>query len=155
MVAGVVQALARHMGGVAAGRRIPNPDDAARLDRVGDDAVVVETQFDGIRRRGKACRHRAGVARMPFEAQIARHLGGELRRAGSAGGGGAGHRRQRGIIDRHQLGGVERLVAGFGDDQRDRLAGPAHLALGQERLRQKGKGLAGLGVGLGRGPQRL
>ena len=37
------------------------------------------------------------------------------------------HRGQRRVVDRDQLRGIERLGVGLGDDQRDRLAGVAHL----------------------------
>ena len=38
---------------------------------------------------------------------------------------------QRGVIDRHQLGGVLRLFDGLGDDEGDRLTGHAHAVPGQ------------------------
>ena len=62
---------------------------------------------------------------------------------------------QRLVVDLDQLGGVERLGLGLGHDQRHRLAGEADLAVGEQRLRREGEGLAGLDVGLGIGPQRL
>ena len=66
-----------------------------------------------------------------------------------------GDRRQRRPVDRDVLGGIERLGARLGDDQRDRLADVAHLVAGQQRLRRKGERLAGLHVGFHRGTHRL
>ena len=62
-----------------------------------------------------------------------------------------GDGRQRRVIDRDRLGGIERGLAGFGDDQRDRLAGVAHFFPGEQRLRRKREILAGHGIGLDRG----
>ncbi len=107
-----------------------------------------------MRRCGEGGIDRGAVAGPPVETEISRRLSRDLRRHRGAGGGGGGHRRQRGIVDNHGLGGVERLVAGIGDDQRHRLAGIADLAFGQQRLRRKGEALAGLGIGLGGRAQR-
>ena len=57
------------------------------------------------------------------------------------------------IVHRHQLGGIERLGAGSGDDQRHRLADITDLALGQQGLRREGERLAGLRIGSGGGQQ--
>jgi len=50
------------------------------------------------------------------------------------------------------LGGVERLRAGLGDNQRHRLARIADLARGQQRLRREGEPLAGHSIGFRGGP---
>ena len=88
MVAGGVDALARHIGGISAVLRVPHADDAARLDRVGDDAVVVEAELDDMRGCGEGRLDRGAVAGSPVEAEIPRRLGRELRRVRGAGGGG-------------------------------------------------------------------
>ncbi len=131
VVAGDVDALTGNMGGVAALTRIPQTDHAARLDRVGDDAVVVEAELDDMRRRGKGRLDRRRVAGAPVEAQVARHLGRNLRCRRRAGSGNGGHRRQWGIVDHHRFGGIECSGTGQGDDQRHRLAGVADLVRGQ------------------------
>ena len=87
---------------------------------------------------------RLPVAGQPFEAQIARNARRQLRCTGGARGRSDRHRRQRRVIDRNPLGGVQRQVAGLGDDQRHRLADIADRALGQQRLRREGERLAGL-----------
>ena len=117
--------------------------------------MIVEPQPHDMRGGGKGRVDRRPVAGLPVEAEIARHLVGDLRRAGGTRGIGRRHRGERHIIDRDQLGGVERLFARLGDDHRHRLAGIANLVRGQHRLRRKRERLAGLGIG-GRGrEQRL
>ena len=155
MVAGGVNALGGDVRGVAAGRRIAEGDNAARLHRIGDDAVVGDIERDGVRRAGEGSRDRSVIAGMPFEAQIAQRLGRQLRRVGRPRRGSRGYRSKRRVIVRNPLGGIERLLAALGDDQRDRLANIADLALGQERLRREGEGLAGHRVGVDIGQQRL
>ena len=70
--------------------------------------------------------------------------------SGASGGAGRhriGDGRQRRVVDDNRLGGIERGLARLGDDQRDRLAGVAHLFPGEQRLRRKGEILAGHGIG--------
>ena len=57
-----------------------------------------------------------GVAPVPVHADIARHLVGDLRRAGRARVGSRGDRPQRRPVDRDVLGGIERLGPRRGDD---------------------------------------
>ena len=151
VVARGVDALARDVRRIPAIIRIPNANHPARLDRVGDDPVVVELQFDNMGRRGKCRIDRVSVSGMPIEADVARHLGRNFWRPGCARGRGGRHRRQRAIVHHHPLGGVEGLDAGLGDDQRHRLADIANLAFGEHRLRCKGERLAGLSIGSRRG----
>ena len=96
-----------------------------------------------------------GIAGAPVEADVARHFVGDQRRAGGARCVARRHGGQRLVVDLDQFGGVGRLRGALGHDQRDRLAGKPHLVVRQQRLRREGKGLAGLDVGLGVGPQRL
>ena len=128
IVARRMNALARNVGRVPAAIRIPKPNDAARLHRVGDDPVIVEIEFDEMCRGGKSGSYRSAVAGSPIEAEIARHFGRNLGRSRRTGGCSGRHRRQRAIVDHDLLGGVERLRAALGDNQRDRLADIADLA---------------------------
>ena len=84
-----------------------------------------------MRRGGERRGDRRAVAGAPIEAEIARHFGRNLGRARRTGGSGGRHRRQGAVVDHDLLGGVERLRAGLGDDQRHRLADIADLVLGQ------------------------
>ncbi len=68
VIAGIVDALRRDVGGVATALRVPQPDDAARLHRVGDDPVVVEPQADHMRGRGERVVDSLAVAGPPVEA---------------------------------------------------------------------------------------
>jgi len=74
VVAGGVNALARDIGRVSAVIRIPKADDASRLDRVGDDPVIVELKLDDMRGRSESRVDRGGIAGPPIEADIARDL---------------------------------------------------------------------------------
>ena len=117
--------------------------------------MIVDGEVHGMSGAGEGGGDRSAVAGLPFEAEIARRLRRELRCAGGAGSGECGYRRQRRIIDRDPLDGVERPIERLGDDQRDRLADIAHPVIGQQRLRHKGERLSGVDVGLRRRPQRL
>ena len=154
-VAVAVDVLAGDMQRVAALRRIIRADRAARLHRIGDDAMVVEVQRNDMRGRCERRIDRIRIAPAPVHADIARHLGGNLRRTGGTRGGSGGDRRQWPVVDHHALGGIERLRARLGDDQRDRLADMAHLVARQQRLRREGEWLAGLHVGFHRRTHRL
>jgi hypothetical protein len=150
-----MNALARYISRVSALPCIPNADYAARLDRVGDDAVVVEADLDDVSGRGKSRLDPRPIARAPVQTNISRRLGGNLRRVRGASGSGSRHRGERRIIDGNQFGGVESLGAGLPNDQRDWLAGIADLIRGQYWLRSKSESLAGLNIGFPRGKQRL
>ena len=142
------------MSRVTAGRRIVRADDAARLHRVGDDAVIVERQAHDMRRLGEGGIGRGNVAVTPVQAEIARRLVGDERRVDGKRRCGRRHRRKRRVIDRDQLGGILCLLSILGDDKRHRLADMAHLVAGQQRLRLEQEWLAGNRVGLGAGAQR-
>ena len=113
IVAGVVDALRRDMSRVAGRLGVPRSDDAARLHRIGDDAMIVEPQPYDMGGGGKGVIDRRLVAGSPIEAEIAWRFVGDLRCTGSTGGFGGGHRRERHIIDRDQFGGIKRLFAGL------------------------------------------
>ena len=53
---------------------VPKADDATRLDRVGDDPVIVDPQLDDVRGRRESRVDRGGIAGPPIEADIARDL---------------------------------------------------------------------------------
>jgi len=131
VVAGRVNALARNVRRVPARTLIPQADNAARLDRVDDDAVIVELHLDDVGRFGEGSIDSRGIAGAPVEADIAGDLGRNFRRSGGTSGGGSRHSGQWSIIHHHQLSGVVRLSAGLSDDQRHRLAGITHPSLGQ------------------------
>ncbi len=98
-----VDALAGDVQRVAAGRLIERADRAARLDRVGRDAMIVERQRDDVRRFGERRLGALGVAGAPVHADIARHLGRQKRRAGGDGGLGRRDRGQGLVVDLDQL----------------------------------------------------
>ena len=79
-VAGRMDALARDIGGVSAAVAHPRADHAARLDRIGDDPMIVELQLDDMRRSGERRVDRGGIAGPPIEAHITRDLDRNLRR---------------------------------------------------------------------------
>ena len=149
-----VDVLAGDVQRVAIAGRVVAADAAARLHRVGDDAVVVEPPRDRVRGGGEGGLGRGGVAGMPVHAQIAGHQRRQQRRAGRGCGGGGDDGLQRIIFDRNALGGIERLGVRLGDDQHHRLADMAHRALRQQGLRREGEGFPRLRVGLRDGQHR-
>jgi len=153
VVAIAMDVLAGDMQRVAPARRVVEPDAAARLHRIGDDAVIVEVELDHMCRRLEGGVDGRMIAGPPLEADIARHIRCKLWRAWSTSGGSGRHRRQRHIVDRDQLGGIERQGLRLGGDERHRLADEAHLAAGQQRLQVEGEFFARLDIGFGIGPQ--
>ena len=107
-----------------------------------------------MRRTGEGAGDGGGIAGAPGEAEIARRFRRQFGRAGAARGGGGDHRGQGIVGDGDPFGRVQRLGAGVGDDQGDRFADMAHLALGQQGLGGEGEGGAGVGVGGDGGAQR-
>ena len=66
-----------------------------------------------------------------------------------------GHAGQRLVVDDDRLGGIARLVAGLGDDRRDRFADEAH-GVDRERVLRRRGGLRSVGaLEVGRLQQRL
>ena len=150
-----MNSLAGNMRGVTILTRIVQPDHAARLHRVGDNAVIVQPQPHHMGGRAERGIHGGGVSRAPVHAQIAGHLLRHFRRAVGPGRIRIGYRRQGSVADLDQLGGVQRLGLRLRDDQHHRLPGETHLSGGQQRLRQKGERLPGLRIGLHAGAHRL
>ncbi len=131
VVARAMNALARDIARVPATIGIPKTNDTARLHWIGDDPVIVEIELDQMGRCREPRVDRGGVSCPPIEADISRDFRGNFRRASGASGNCGGDGRQRRIVDNHLLGSVERLGAGRGDDERDRLTDIADLCLGQ------------------------
>ena len=115
--------------------------------------MVVERKRHDVGGPGESRIRARRVAGVPVEADIARNLAGQQRRASRTRRGGGRHRRQCVVIDLDQLGRIKRLRVRLGHDQCQRLAGEAYFFLCQQRLRREGKGLAGLNVGLGVGSE--
>ncbi len=119
------------------GGRVVKGEGGARLDRGDDDALVDEPHSGDIGGLGEnpAERRSIGVVAarpVPIERDIARRLRPDERRLRLCRLGKAGNRRERGIIDSDQFGGVARRSLGLRDNQRHRLAGMARPA-GRER----------------------
>ena len=74
IVARRMNALARNIGRVTAALRIPKPNDAARLHRVGDDTVIFQIELDDMCRGGERRSDRSAVAGAPIEAEIVRYF---------------------------------------------------------------------------------
>ena len=149
-----VDVLAGDVQRVAAALGVEPSDGAARLHRADDDAMIVELEGDDMCGLGEGGVGAGGIAGMPVDADIAGHLVGDDRRPRRPGCRARRDGGQRLVVDRDQLGRVERLGMGLGDDERHRFAGKPHLAVGDQRLGRESERLAGLHVGFGIGAQR-
>ncbi len=89
-----------------------------------------------VRRRGKRLLDRLAVAALEAVGQIAGRLVPQQRRAGGERRRGIDDGGQRTVRDRDLLGGVARLLAGVGDDERDRIADMPHPVASQRRARR-------------------
>ena len=120
-------------GELAAGGR-PLGDDAPRLHRHRRVGLLPDRLGDHVGGRVEDVRHRLGRR----ACQLAREVAGvvlmdeglDRRRLRVV-----GHRRQRLVVDFHQLGRVLGQVAAVRDHERDRVAREPGLALGQRRAR--------------------
>ena len=131
-----VHALRLGVERVVAAGRVVVADATARLHGHGGDAAYLETMADDVvRARERRVRGRL-VAREVNETDVVRAIFPYARRAGRRGVGGRRDARQRLVIDRDQLGGVGGLRIGFGNDERDVIADPAHMVLRQSRIRR-------------------
>ncbi len=110
------------------GARIVGADDAAAFQRHRGIAMVVEAALQAVRRGGE---HRLGVALADRERadQVGVEALVDERRAGAQRRFRVDDRRQLVEIEGHQFGGVLGLIAGLGDDDRDRFADMAHLVV--------------------------
>ena len=120
--------LAAQMEPVAIVGRVVFPDRAARLHRHRGDPVVVEGNPGDAMRRREGGLHGLAVAHLDREAPVVRDLGPD--RGRPDGPRGIDRRRELLVVDRHQLGRVERPVARLRDDESHR--GP-DMARGVER----------------------
>jgi hypothetical protein len=132
-----VRALNRGVDDVAVFRRQIDADRAARLHAGRGHAVDNEAVLDDVRGLGEGGVGRGLVADQLDEADVVGAAVPDLRGAGFDRLGGGDNRRQRIVIDLNQFGGVLRLRIGFGDDEGDRIADPAHAVLGQHRIRRR------------------
>jgi hypothetical protein len=109
-------------GGVVVRRR-----HAARLHRHGQEPLIAEPRFHDDRRLAQDPRDVAFAPR-PADPQVRGELRMDPGRARREGHLRVGHGGERRVVDRHQLGGVLRLVRGAGDDGGDGLPHVAHPA---------------------------
>jgi hypothetical protein len=108
----------------------------ARLDGVGDKAVVDDFERGHVRGSGEGLVDRGLVAETPDVAGVVGRRVVHHRRALLARVARADDRGQLLVIDLHQLGGVARLLLGFGDDDRDVVADVARFALREAGMRR-------------------
>ena len=115
------------------GARIIGGDDPAALHRHRRIAMMVKAAFEPVRRCGQ---HRVGLAppdrKGPHEVGLEPVVDDRAVRPQRRFG--IDHRRQFFEVQPDRFGRVLGLVAGLGDDDRDRLADMAHLVVRQERL---------------------
>jgi hypothetical protein len=144
MTADAMRHLRGSEQGEAAGHIVPFADGAAGFQRRHDDAAIDDIDARdalGFGEGGIGCR---AVAGLPAEGGVARCLRPDLRRAGGGRRFRTGHRVERLVIDRDQLGGVARRLERIGDDHRHALADETHAL-----ARQAGEGRMNHGEGRG------
>ena len=107
---------------VAAGAAIVFAGDAARLERVGGDAVDDEALLDHVRGFGEGRVGRGLVAGLVEIRLVVRAIVVELRRAGLERLARRHHGGARRVVDLDALGGVAGQIERVGDDDRDRIA---------------------------------
>ena len=108
----------------------------ARLDRVGDQPVVDDVELRDVRGLGEGGVHRRLVAQRPRVALVAGCPVVDLRRTGLQRVDAIDHCGKLVVIDDDELGGILRLVRRLGDDEGDRIAHVADLALREHRVRR-------------------
>ena len=122
---------------IAAGAGIVDADDAARLDRIGGDAIDDEALLDNVGGRGKCCvglRPVAGLIEVGF---VARAVGIKLRRIFLRGLARRYHGGQRCVVDDDLLGCIAGAIERVGDDDRDGMTDMIHAAGGDGRARRQ------------------
>ena len=139
-----MDALARDMQRVAVRIAIEHADRAARLHRVGDDAMVAEVEPRHMRRFREGARRCGVVTHGPFQDDVARNFLAQQY-------GAVGQRCLRRRYGRHGFVidvNPFRRVAGLGgrpgDDEGDRLAYMAHPVGRERRIGREGEGLTGI-----------
>ena len=108
----------------------------ARLDRVGDEAVVEEFERGDVRSAGEGLFHRGLVSEAPDVTGVVRRDVVHDRRTFLARLARAHHGRQLFVLHLHQLSGVPRLLVGLRNDDRDVVADIARLALREAGVRR-------------------
>ena len=121
---------------VLPGRALVLADRGARLHRIADEAIVDEADARDMRGIGEGRVGRGLVADIPLEAEIARHVVVDQRRARPDRVEHADDRRQRLVFDRERFRALQRGFARLRHHHRDRVADIAHLALRERRMRR-------------------
>ena len=111
-------------------------DRGAGFHRRDDQAVVDEFQFDAMRGMGERLLDGPRIALLETERQVSRRDVPQLRRGVVQRARAIDDGRQRVVLDRQRLGRLHRLVAGLGDDERDRVADMPDPADRQRRARR-------------------
>ena len=111
---------------VAAGAAVVFAGDAARLERVGGDAVDDEALLDHVGGLGEGGVGRGLVAGLVEIGLVVRAIVVELRRAGLERLARRHHRGARRVVDLDALGGVAGKLQRVGDHDRDRIADMQH-----------------------------
>ena len=127
-----VRTLRRDPHGEALAHRVPVGHDAAGLHWHAEVAVLREGLGDDVGRRGEDLLEAGIVGRGNDAGHVVDQSGVDDGGVGGHGGVGADDRLGRFDVEVDELARVFGDVPGLGDHQDDRLAGEAHVALGQE-----------------------
>ena len=122
-------------GGVdrcAVGAGIILADGAARLHRIGRQAVVHQLDLGDMGGRGKGLFRRCLVAKFPVVAQVAGRIGMHLRCAGLECGTHIDHRSQDFVIDFDDFAGIARLAGAARDHHGHQVADISHMVDGDD-----------------------
>jgi hypothetical protein len=120
---------------------VVNANCATRLDRVDDHAVVHQCQVRAMGGSGESGADGRCVAALPVEAEIARNVVPDARRAGVERGGSLDNGRQRLVRDLDGLGGVMRRRQGLCHNESNRIADMPD-AISRERVVRRGDEIA-------------
>ena len=113
-------------------------DRTARLQWVGDEAVVDEIEVDGVGGLGEGAIGRRAVARFPPEREVGRDIVPHQRRPRLQRRRGRRYLRQRRVVDLDALGAVASEIGGLGHDHRHPVADMANPADRQRPARRIG-----------------
>ena len=143
-----VGVLRRGVERVVVARAVVIANGAARLNRVGDEPLVVVLQRGDVRGAGQGRVRRRLIAELPVKGRVIGHVVEQLRRALGRRLGCRDDRVQNFVLHGHQLGGVRSLLAALGQDDGDRVADVAHLGRSQHRMGRLLHGVATLEIHL-------
>ena len=129
-------------------RAVVIANGAARLNRVGDEPLVVVLQRGNVRGTSQGRVRRRLIAELPVEGRVVGHVVEQLRRALGRRLGCRDDRVQNLVIHSHQLGGVRSLLAALCYDDGNRVADVAHLGRSQHRVGWLLHGVAALEIHL-------